>query len=86
MALRTPKRVSYFFMLATFVVVGSLHMATPLLAALFSYLALTLHTTFDETMRMGVLPFLVGDMFKAALIAGAATAVLPKESHTGDRS
>jgi len=49
-----------------------------------SYLALTLHTTFDETMVKGVLPFLVGDMLKAALIAGAATAVLPKESHQGD--
>jgi biotin transport system substrate-specific component len=50
-----------------------------------SYLALTLHTTFNETMVKGVLPFLVGDMLKAALIAGAATAVLPKDSHQGDR-
>jgi biotin transport system substrate-specific component len=50
-----------------------------------SYLALTLHTTFDETMRMGVLPFLVGDMLKAALIAGAATAILPKELRREDR-
>ena len=50
-----------------------------------SYLALTLHTTFDETMRMGVLPFLVGDMLKATLVAGAATAILPKESHREDR-
>jgi biotin transport system substrate-specific component len=49
-----------------------------------SYLALTLHTTFNETMVKGVLPFLVGDMLKAALIAGAATAILPKESHQGD--
>jgi biotin transport system substrate-specific component len=50
-----------------------------------SYLALRLHTTFDETMRMGVLPFLVGDMLKAALVAGVATAILPKESHREDR-
>jgi biotin transport system substrate-specific component len=50
-----------------------------------SYLALTLHTTFNETMVQGVLPFLVGDMLKAALIAGAATAILPKDSHQGDK-
>ena len=41
-AMRTPKRVSYVLMAATFIFVASLHMATPLLAALFSYLALTL--------------------------------------------
>jgi len=51
-----------------------------------SYLALTLHTSFDETMRMGVLPFLVGDMLKAALVAGTATAILPKDSRREDRS
>jgi len=51
-----------------------------------SYLALTLHTTFDETMRMGVLPFLIGDMLKAILVAGAATAILPKASRQEDRS
>lgn len=50
-----------------------------------SYLALTLHTTFNDTMVKGVLPFLVGDMLKAALVAGVATAILPKESHQGDR-
>jgi biotin transport system substrate-specific component len=49
-----------------------------------SYLALTLHTNFNDTMVKGVLPFLVGDMLKAALIAGAATAILPKDSHQGD--
>ncbi|HOX59500.1 MAG TPA: AI-2E family transporter [Candidatus Paceibacterota bacterium] len=36
-----PARVSYLVILATFVLVGWFHMATPLLAALFSYLALT---------------------------------------------
>lgn len=50
-----------------------------------SYLALTLRTTFDETMVMGVLPFLIGDMLKALLIAGAGTAMLPKENHQGSR-
>lgn len=36
-----PTRVSYLFMLATLILVSWLHVATPLLAALFSYLALT---------------------------------------------
>ena len=48
-----------------------------------SYLALTLHTTFNHTLVKGVLPFLVGDMLKAALVAGAATAILPKENRQG---
>jgi len=34
-------RVSYLFLVGTFILVGWLHLATPLLAALFSYLALT---------------------------------------------
>jgi predicted PurR-regulated permease PerM len=37
-----PKRFSYLFMVATLILVGWLHLATPLLAALFSYLALNL--------------------------------------------
>ncbi|MEY2429262.1 MAG: hypothetical protein QOJ40_2147 [Verrucomicrobiota bacterium] len=37
----TPARVSFLFMLGTIVLVGVLHLATPLLAALFAYLALT---------------------------------------------
>jgi len=51
-----------------------------------AYLALTLHTTFNETMVKGVLPFLIGDFLKATLVAGAATAILPKEKrHNSDR-
>jgi biotin transport system substrate-specific component len=50
-----------------------------------SYLALTLHTSFNDTMIKGVLPFLIGDMLKAALLAGAATAILPKENRQGNR-
>lgn len=34
-------KVSYLFIVGTFVLIGWIHMATPLLAALFSYLALT---------------------------------------------
>lgn len=37
----TPARFSFLFMLGTIILVGSLHLATPLLAALFAYLALT---------------------------------------------
>jgi biotin transport system substrate-specific component len=44
------------------------------------YLALTLHTGFNDTMIKGVLPFVIGDILKATLVAGAATAILPKES------
>lgn len=36
-----PNRVSYLFMAAALAVMAWLHLATPLLAALFSYLALT---------------------------------------------
>lgn len=50
-----------------------------------SYLALTLHTSFNETMTKGVLPFLIGDILKASLVAGVASAILPKESHQEDR-
>jgi predicted PurR-regulated permease PerM len=35
-----PARISYLFMLGTLVLLGCLHLATPLLVALFSYLAL----------------------------------------------
>src|SRR5664279_593917 len=36
-----PARISYWFMLCTLVLVGWLHLATPLLVAFFGYLALT---------------------------------------------
>ena len=38
---RTPVRFSFLFMIGTILLVGTLHLATPLLAALFAYLALT---------------------------------------------
>ena len=50
-----------------------------------SYLALTLHTNFNDTMKEGVLPFLIGDLLKAALVAGVATTILPKENRQGNR-
>jgi predicted PurR-regulated permease PerM len=38
---RTPVRFSFLFMAGTIIVAGLLHLATPLLTALFAYLALT---------------------------------------------
>jgi predicted PurR-regulated permease PerM len=61
-----PSRVSYLFIVATLVLVGWLHLATPLLAALFSYLALTrLHWPKRGGKWLAVGLFLV-------LLAGAA--------------
>jgi biotin transport system substrate-specific component len=49
------------------------------------YLSWNLHTNFNDTMLKGVLPFLIVDLLKATLVAGAASAILPKESHREDR-
>ena len=49
------------------------------------YFAATMHTGFDETMGLAVTPFLIGDALKAALVAGMATTILPKESRQEDR-
>jgi biotin transport system substrate-specific component len=49
------------------------------------YFAATMHTGFDQTMRQAVTPFLIGDALKAALAAGTATAILPKENRQGSR-
>jgi predicted PurR-regulated permease PerM len=55
-----PVRVSYVFLLGTFILVAWLHMATPLLAALFSYLALTKLHRFKRRGRwLAVLLFLI---------------------------
>jgi biotin transport system substrate-specific component len=48
------------------------------------YLSWDLHTNFNDTMIKGVLPFLIGDLLKAALVAGVATAILPKENRQGN--
>ncbi len=51
-----------------------------------SYLGIAFHMTASEAVTKGVIPFLVGDLLKAALAAGVATTVLPKELHRGDRA
>ena len=63
---RNPARLSYAFIVLTFAVVGWLHLATPLLAALFGYFALTkLHIAKDRTKWLAVALFLI-------LVAGVA--------------
>ena len=66
LALSKPARVSYLFIAATLILAGCLHMATPLLAALFGYFALTkLHVVKRWGKWPAVLLFLV-------LVAGVA--------------
>src|SRR5205823_9255764 len=56
----TPVRVSFLFLLGTIILVGALHMATPLLAALFAYLALTkLHFLRHRGKWLAILLFLI---------------------------
>ena len=51
-----------------------------------SYLGIAFHMTASEAVTKGVIPFLVGDLLKAALAAGVATTVLPKKLDRGDRA
>ena len=52
--------VSFLFLLGTIILVGALHMATPLLAALFAYLALTkLHFLRHRGKWLAILLFLI---------------------------
>ena len=55
-----PARISYLFMLGTLVLVGFLHLTTPLLVAFFSYLALTkLHFVKRGGKRLAVALFVI---------------------------
>src|SRR6266850_1513492 len=65
-----PARVSYLFMVGTIILVGALHLATPLLAALFTYLALaTLHFLKRRGKWVAIVLFLI---LLAALAQGLA--------------
>ena len=56
---RNPRRISYAFFVLTFAVVAWLHLATPLLATLFAYFALTkLHFVKDWSKWVAVAVFL----------------------------
>ncbi len=47
-------------------------------------LALIMHTNLEQTLVMGVLPFIPGDIFKATLAAGIASALAPKEAFNSE--
>lgn len=47
-------------------------------------LALIMHTDLEQTLVMGVLPFIPGDLFKALLAAGIASALAPKRAYNGE--
>ena len=56
----SPVRVSYLFMGGALVLMGWLHLATPVLAALFAYLALTkLHFSKRRGKWLPIILFLV---------------------------
>lgn len=60
-----PVRISYWFIAATFVLVGVLHLGTPLLAALFTFLLLErLHFVRSKWLAIGI--------FALILLAGSA--------------
>ncbi|HEV8237788.1 MAG TPA: AI-2E family transporter [Thermoanaerobaculia bacterium] len=60
-----PVRISYWFIAATFVLVGVLHLGTPLLAALFSFFILErLHFVRNRWLAIGI--------FALILLAGSA--------------
>ncbi|HEV8630352.1 MAG TPA: AI-2E family transporter [Thermoanaerobaculia bacterium] len=60
----SPTRISYWFILATFLLVGALHLGTPLLAALFSYFLL-------ERLRWMKSKWLAILLFVLLLLAGS---------------
>jgi predicted PurR-regulated permease PerM len=74
--LSNPARVSYFFISATLVLVGLLHMATPLLGALFGYFALT---NLHFVKRWGKWPAIILFLI---LLAGLSYALVHFTRHT----
>jgi predicted PurR-regulated permease PerM len=80
--LSKPARISYAFLVMTFVLVGWLHLATPLMAALFAYLALTkLHFLKERGKWLAVTLFLVllaGIAYGLAFFINQAIEALPQ--------
>ena len=79
---RNPARISYAFIVLTFVGVGCLHLATPLLTALFGYFALSqLHLAKGRTKWLAVALFLIlvtGVAYGAALFIHRTMDALPE--------
>jgi hypothetical protein len=80
-----PARVSYWFILITIVLVGWLHLATPLLAALFSYFALSKLRFGTQSKWVPVSLFfiaLLGIASGAAYFINQSLVALPKIAET----
>ena len=55
-----PVRISYWFIAATFLLVGLLHLGTPMLAALFSFFILhKLHFVRSKWLAIGIFALLL---------------------------
>ena len=82
--LSRPARVSYWFILVTMVIVGWLHVATPLLAALFSYFVLTrLHFLRNRWAAVAVfVVVLLGIAYGLAFFIKQTIRALPKIAET----
>jgi predicted PurR-regulated permease PerM len=79
-----PARLSYWFILVTLVLVGWLHLATPLIAALFSYFVLE-KLRFTRSRWLAVLLFVVvllGIAYGLGHFINQAVVALPKIAHT----
>lgn len=48
------------------------------------HLALLMHLNLEQTLLLGVLPFIPGDLFKALLAASIASALTPKKAYNGE--
>jgi predicted PurR-regulated permease PerM len=80
-----PARISYWFILITIVLVGWLHLATPLLAALFSYFALSKLRFGTQSKWVPVSLFfiaLLGIAAGAAYFINQSLVALPKIAET----
>src|SRR2546427_1577431 len=79
-----PARISYWFILVTLVLVGWLHLATPLLAVLFSYLVLTrLHHARNRWVAVSMFAVvLLGIAYALAYFINQAIETLPKVAET----
>jgi predicted PurR-regulated permease PerM len=80
-----PARISYWFILLTIVCVGWLHLATPLLAALFSYFALSMLRFGTRSKWLPVSLFtvlIVGICFALVYFVNQSLNALPKIAET----
>lgn len=48
------------------------------------HLALLMHLNLEQTLVLGVIPFIPGDLFKALLAASIASALTPKKAYNGE--